>query len=1009
MKSPEGKKFYAVASAATGQYMNIGPSAVSATSTTLTPEGVMELEYAGNGKYYLKGVRLEKYAGAPGNPPSTYSAKGDATAFYVGNYENATDNKVYFAKTKTNSTGEALHYNNTYTTYVTNWTYSASASQWNITAVSDAEYTELCNNYCDVTFNAIMAASGEVKATATTIDVARGSTLAMPSAIARDYCTVTFYSDAACTSAITTVPDAATATVYALVTYTPPFTLSASYENATWYYATLRGTKYVRANEGAKDGSGRYMTNTTNEKTDVYKWAFVGTNPYDLTIMNRGAGSGKYLYAESTTVPTMKAGVTPASDSKARWIATPNTTGAFALRNESGATLYINDAGGQGNLGFWNSTNSTSDAGSNWVITEVPTVDVTYEFVVGESTVNTIIVEDVPEYSEVAVPATLTNGYTTFAYNFENSGTIGGENSTITVTGTLKEGLVLFSDISNNKKYKLVCKRGGLSTYTDGESNTYLASPVKTSLSVTAKDFAILNENGRYYLYSVDDGKFVKYQSSEVAPVTDMVSFTSDAVTFTETSQHGVYAIQFDGSSSKYLNSSDSYTYGIVINSWGGSDYWDDGNQYVIQEVDDFDATTASTHLHCLTVFDNTITSVENINWSTTGKPTYNHYKFIPAQESEAGYVGNEPAIIAAMKATGYTDEYYSLVQYMNSKGVGYTLHMPSKGSFLRIKGYSDNYITSNTSGSNASMNGTASANNIVYYNDNSNLIFFGSGYGMYNTSIVAPVGSTLNAYTFSEGAQMSHYYVRSNASGMGTYCYDNTANGTKVDRNTNPVTSGSYQTDWTLEEITELPVTFKAAGLGYATFNCPVPVKIPSGVSAFVSKINENKISLFKIENIGYAGGQVIPANTPVVLHVDDGLDPANDEDYVASFEITNYSGERIDGDDFYGTVVAEAWANGTYSLRAWTKDGDENPSKVGFYTKTSGDLAGFKAWIKDGSGSARNFTIVFDGDSDPTGIVEALGLENDNVDIYDLNGRKLSSYKKGINIVNGKKVMVK
>ena len=38
--------------------------------------------------------------------------------------------------------------------------------------------------------------------------------------------------------------------------------------------------------------------------------------------------------------------------------------------------------------------------------------------------------------------------------------------------------------------------------------------------------------------------------------------------------------------------------------------------------------------------------------------------------------------------------------------------------------------------------------------------------------------------------------------------------------------------------------------------------------------------------------------------------------------------------------------------------------------------------------------------------GIVEALGLENDNVEIYDLNGRKLSSYQNGINIVNGKKV---
>ena len=1007
MKSPEGKKFYAVASAATGQYMNIGPSAVSATSTTLTPEGVMELEYAGNGKYYLKGVRLEKYAGAPGNPPSTYSAKGDATAFYVGNYENATDNKVYFAKTKTNSTGEALHYNNTYTTYVTNWTYSAGASQWNITAVSDAEYTELCNNYCDVTFNAIMAASGEVKATATTIDVARGSTLAMPSAIARDYCTVTFYSDAACTSAITTVPDAATATVYALVTYTPPFTLSASYETATWYYATLRGSKYIRANENAKDDSGRYTTNTTNEKTDVYKWAFVGTSPYDLTIMNRGAGSGKYLYAESTTVPTMKAGVTPASDSKARWIATPNTTGKFALRNESGATLYINDAGGKGNLGFWNSTNGTSDPGSNWVITEVPTVDVTYEFVVGESTVNTIIVEDVPEYSEVAVPATLTNGYTTFAYDFENSGTIGGENSTVTVTGTLKDRLVKVGDLNNTKKYKITCARGSLSTY-DDNGTVYLASPTKTSLGIEGKEFAIINHSGNNYLYSVSDAKFVTYSDNKHAPLTTKPA-TTDAITFGETTS-AVYTIKFNNDNNKFLNSSNSYTYGIAINDWGSytTDY-DDGNQYIIEEIGDFDPTSATGTI----TYNNIINDLKNVRWgldSEGNRRKLNYYNFIGEYD---GYAGNELSIITSLESAGYSAENLLVVQGMNSLNTSYALNRPTAGKFYRIQGYggvnsSGNYLANGGGVNNSkfTMSNDATDATTIFYYDGTKLTNLGSGMcnGMNKNKWSWVTGTNASVVTFQDGLTNGGYAIQSaddNAGTNGAYFYDASSTADRGGNMTITTSTDNRYTHWYLTEITSLPVAFDANALGYATFNSPVAVKLPTDVEAYVCQINGNTIKLYKADQIKDGDNWVLPANTPVLLYNTDMDNKTTKELTITSTE------EAYTNNGFYGTIVAESPNTADYIYYALRrKTGEET---VGFYKRAtqSSTLRGFRAWITaENSGSAREFTILFDGDSDPTGIVEAMGLEDDNVEIYDINGRKLSSYQKGINIVNGKKV---
>ena len=346
-----------------------------------------------------------------------------------------------------------------------------------------------------------------------------------------------------------------------------------------------------------------------------------------------------------------------------------------------------------------------------------------------------------------------------------------------------------------------------------------------------------------------------------------------------------------------------------------------------------------------------------------------------------------------------YILRYISFAQSTSSAGNISVWVTPNEG-FYRIKGYSNNYMTFNRVGTNASMNGQADINNIVYYSSSKNLIFFANGYGMYNTHTVAPVGSTLNIYSFLPGAQSGKYYVQSDASNMGTYCYDNTNSGTKVDRNTNPVTSGSYQTDWTVEEVTSLPVTFNGAALGYATFNSPVPVKLPTDVVAYVCLINDSKITLYKANQITVDGRWILPANTPVLLYKS-GVT----EDTPVDLDLTTYSGESYDNNGFTPTVESRYQESGKtyYALR-------KKSGVMGFYQRAdqTAALPGFRAWIQDdsGSSSARQFTIIFDGVDDPTGIVEALGLENENVDIYDLNGRKLQTYKNGINIVNGKKV---
>ena len=145
MKSPEGKKFYAVNSTATSQFLNIASDKVKATDTNLSANTVMEVEYAGNGKYYLKGVKSTRYAQTPSESAdiSSTSEKGSAETFYIGN-AGSTDNQVYFSNKRSDSGNYgSIHYNSDNTYYVVGWTYSAGASKWLINSVSSEDYEAL--------------------------------------------------------------------------------------------------------------------------------------------------------------------------------------------------------------------------------------------------------------------------------------------------------------------------------------------------------------------------------------------------------------------------------------------------------------------------------------------------------------------------------------------------------------------------------------------------------------------------------------------------------------------------------------------------------------------------------------------------------------------------------------------------------------------------------------------------------------------------------------------------
>ena len=210
---------------------------------------------------------------------------------------------------------------------------------------------------CKVTY-VISDANGVIYTSAPIAALVGETITALPSSLQRSYCT---YSD------INQTMVNGDNTINVTCTFAPPFTVSTSFADATWYYATIRGSKYLRADDNAKDGNGRYSTNSSNEWTDVYKWAFFG-NPYALYIANKGQGNGKYLNAGSA-VPNFVETNTPSTTTATLWEAITNGDG-FTLRSLTGTNLYINDAGNDGNLGYWNSASGRADAGGKWVVTK---------------------------------------------------------------------------------------------------------------------------------------------------------------------------------------------------------------------------------------------------------------------------------------------------------------------------------------------------------------------------------------------------------------------------------------------------------------------------------------------------------------------------------------------------------------------------------------------------------------------------------------------------------------
>ena len=195
---------------------------------------------------------------------------------------------------------------------------------------------------------------------------------------------------------------------------------------------------------------------------------------------------------------------------------------------------------------------------------------------------------------------------------------------------------------------------------------------------------------------------------------------------------------------------------------------------------------------------------------------------------------------------------------------------------------------------------------------------------------------------------------------------------------------------------IVALPIQYElsVSSAGYATLCLAYNAEIPQDVEVYVAeKVDGDCLKMKKVEG-------VLPAMTGVIVKANEGTYA-----FIQSEDTPAEIGENLlVGSVFNKMITAED--NTSYYILAAP---DDNNNEMGMYRVELIDdmfeCMANKAYLPlESSAPAR---ISFDFGTE-TGIRE-LKDENDNVktEIYDLSGRKVENAKKGIFIVNGKKVV--
>lgn len=246
--------------------------------------------------------------------------------------------------------------------------------------------------------------------------------------------------------------------------------------------------------------------------------------------------------------------------------------------------------------------------------------------------------------------------------------------------------------------------------------------------------------------------------------------------------------------------------------------------------------------------------------------------------------------------------------------------------------------------------------------------------------NVVLAANTTIKYKVVENHAWTTNWGMPDKTEGNGEYRVEN-AGTYHITFTFNPTTAidGTYHV---MCSVIPATVTKTITDAGYATYCSPYALDFSeSGLTAYIAEMNGAEVSFTPVTSV--------PANTGVLLKGSKG-------DYTIKTAFS--SDTNVDANKFIGTVTGTTAPVGSFVLLK----GDKG---VGFYKTT----AEFTIGANTAYLPALTTTARFIGFDESTGVESIAAEKQMNNEIYNLQGQRINTAKKGLYIINGKKVFVK
>ena len=745
-------------------------------------------------------------------------------------------------------------------------------------------------------------------------------------------------------------------TVTVTCTAALPFEFAADTNSITkWYYLKLKG-KYIQyladdntfiewADDAVAEGEER-----------SHLWAFVGDPINGFKLINNEAGKDMVVNNDR---------VLAANDSVSVWFAhksTENTAGAFSLYNATQGQ-YMN-AHYEGRVDYW-----SNDAGCMFLAEAAPDVTITYNLVYGADSVSLGTSEQAVclgcDYPAVETP-----------YGFAAAAPEGIALKDTTIVIACEDNLPFkyAASVEEIKNWYYVHyhsnkKDGGFINSSEGTviwGETNNVDPENE----TAYMWGFVGDpiNGfKVYNYAT---KTALTDGDEVVLGDGSVYTVKPTNETTEAAANGFTL--WSNEKSTYVNAQ-----GTILKYWGSADA---GSTLVLTEI----AMTSQRELELL------IASIEAENIASSN--------FVGEATAASGAALAE-AIATAKAITEATAEDVQALQAArdaieyNELGEGTYMFINAKTEFEGNKAMST-YALDSWTGSHVYPAWTTINENdpLQYFTleaaDEENHYYIKTMTNEYISSATSLGDATAAEFISINGVQFKIDLGGILHANLHQYGLESSTLTTWNENANSP-------SAWKLMKVAapSFSYTLNVSAAGYATLNLAFTANIPTDVTCYVAASkNDTEVKMTAIE------GNVLPANTPVIVK-------ANEGSYV--FNSTTDNAPAIEDNLLLGTAYPKNYTDASYTYYVLAMvDGN-----VGLYPDAfEGDLfanGANKAYLKvEASQAATGFSFYFGGTTE----VEDIKIAGENDTIYDVTGRKIDAITTpGLYIINGVKTIVK